>query len=673
MANTKGSGTKQAKRAPKGQAATSKTPEINRITTKGRTIKLPGTQTSAVPSPPKSPSSKRKANFPESDNNNDDQVDKGDESNSSQDYDSDCESQWEDEMAEGDTGGFFGTGVKYNIALDKSHIPLSPDQRKKTGRKPGRDLINWQPHYFHPWSTGSAILQHLNRLRSHLFMRGHLVPPPFPKTGAPISPEELRIRGFMRVDEGDGTCAQKRAVGFAEHIPDNKHDRPDYNVTTFPLDTAFDDADLVDALGNLLLKGGLKKRGKAAHKKAVAKKANNGNQGKQASPEATVGAPTPATSEPVVPESAVTEPIGPVEPEVFSPVPSTQAAPIALVPRASPAPAAVTAAAPVRRARTASKGSAKKKPAAKKVASMDPADLSSDADYNPSAKATPKRRRSSRSKRVKTYHEPEISQDSERDSVVEAVVTNAQTASITNTSETVQPAAESTAEPASEAEQIQEARDDAAAFEAQMSEHLPNVDTDMEMGSAIYDESSHEHVSSPSEISSADVEEYHSSVQIVSASDLQVHPSHQAHHLDEMIQQGYLPPSMFTRSGSHIGSPSFNTHHHDHNIDGASSSSAVTHVNPPSSGGMFYGNNAGFNTMLHPQMKADPQMMAGHIAHNAGSYVHPHQVFSMNVPLAASQRSAIVNNCQAHASTGLQKDPRNSPGFHSPHFTGGNI
>ncbi len=81
-------------------------------------------------------------------------------------------------------------------------------------------------HRFHPGSSGSALVQHLNRLRSTLIAEGHLVPPLAQKPGV-RSQIDPTIRGYIR-DEGEsGDVYATRPVKFDEKIEDRKFNLPD--------------------------------------------------------------------------------------------------------------------------------------------------------------------------------------------------------------------------------------------------------------------------------------------------------------------------------------------------------------------------------------------------------------------------------------------------------------
>ena len=81
-------------------------------------------------------------------------------------------------------------------------------------------------HRFHPGSSGSALVQHLNRLRSTLIAEGHLVPPLAQKPGV-RSQIDPTIRGYIRDETESGDVYATRAVRFDEKIEDRKFNLPD--------------------------------------------------------------------------------------------------------------------------------------------------------------------------------------------------------------------------------------------------------------------------------------------------------------------------------------------------------------------------------------------------------------------------------------------------------------
>lgn len=81
-------------------------------------------------------------------------------------------------------------------------------------------------HRLNPGSSGGAIIQHLNRLRSTLIAEGHLVPPVCqrPNSNAPLDPA---IRGFVRKYENTSDTVTTREVLFTEPMEDRKINLPD--------------------------------------------------------------------------------------------------------------------------------------------------------------------------------------------------------------------------------------------------------------------------------------------------------------------------------------------------------------------------------------------------------------------------------------------------------------
>ncbi|KAK3490902.1 uncharacterized protein B0T23DRAFT_172545 [Neurospora hispaniola] len=136
-----------------------------------------------------------------------------------------------------------------------TYLPPSHEERKKNGRVEGRNLITWSrprmaeklllhiqyecsryrvdipwdsiAHRLHPGSTGSAIHQHLNRLRSHLIAEGHLVPPICQKPGSRVFVDP-HVRGYVRANqENPDDQLTTRAVRFDEPMEDRKFNLPD--------------------------------------------------------------------------------------------------------------------------------------------------------------------------------------------------------------------------------------------------------------------------------------------------------------------------------------------------------------------------------------------------------------------------------------------------------------
>ncbi|KAJ4395058.1 hypothetical protein N0V85_006693 [Neurospora sp. IMI 360204] len=153
-----------------------------------------------------------------------------------------------------------GGGAKKNESTPAkewnfTYLPPSHEERKKNGRVEGRNLITWSrprmaeklllhiqyecsryrvdipwdsiAHRLHPGSTGSAIHQHLNRLRSHLIAEGHLVPPICQKPGSRVFVDP-HIRGYVRANQHNpDDQLTTRAVRFDEPMEDRKFNLPD--------------------------------------------------------------------------------------------------------------------------------------------------------------------------------------------------------------------------------------------------------------------------------------------------------------------------------------------------------------------------------------------------------------------------------------------------------------
>ncbi|EPE07443.1 heat shock protein mitochondrial precursor [Ophiostoma piceae UAMH 11346] len=135
------------------------------------------------------------------------------------------------------------------------HIPLTLEQRRALGRTAGRGLIPWtRPHmndklllimYYelarhqievpwdevahrlHPGSSGGAINQHLNRVRLDLAGKGHLVPPPIPKTNGSGFSTDPTVRGYMREDDEDTGSVKLVPVKYNHVWEDRKVNLPD--------------------------------------------------------------------------------------------------------------------------------------------------------------------------------------------------------------------------------------------------------------------------------------------------------------------------------------------------------------------------------------------------------------------------------------------------------------
>jgi len=96
-------------------------------------------------------------------------------------------------------------------------------------------------HRFHPGSSGSAIVQHLNRLRNYCLLEGHLVPPELTtKGGKPITIDPT-MRGTIRWFKDDSTDVHTRSVPFTEETQDLK----------FMVAGAYDNVKMVEAIENM--------------------------------------------------------------------------------------------------------------------------------------------------------------------------------------------------------------------------------------------------------------------------------------------------------------------------------------------------------------------------------------------------------------------------------------
>ncbi|KFH41628.1 hypothetical protein ACRE_076600 [Hapsidospora chrysogenum ATCC 11550] len=134
-----------------------------------------------------------------------------------------------------------------------SSLP-NEEQRRSNGRVAGRSLIVWgRPrmaeklllhiqyecarhkvnipwdaiaHRLHPGSSGTAVMQHLNRLRKELIAEGHLVPP-MPIRPAAGETSDQEIRGYVRLDMDGDDKKTTRPVRFDEGLDDRKFSLPD--------------------------------------------------------------------------------------------------------------------------------------------------------------------------------------------------------------------------------------------------------------------------------------------------------------------------------------------------------------------------------------------------------------------------------------------------------------
>ncbi|KAH7321174.1 hypothetical protein B0I35DRAFT_510922 [Stachybotrys elegans] len=133
-----------------------------------------------------------------------------------------------------------------------SHKLPTEEQLKGNGRVVGRNLIQWTrprmaeklihhivyecgrhgiklpwnsiAHRFHPGSSGTAIMQHITRMRPILIAEGHLVPPSLHGRAGSIDSEE--IRGHVRQDLHGDDKESTRPVTFEEEWDDAAFNLP---------------------------------------------------------------------------------------------------------------------------------------------------------------------------------------------------------------------------------------------------------------------------------------------------------------------------------------------------------------------------------------------------------------------------------------------------------------
>lgn len=426
-------------------------------------------------------------------------------------------------------------------------------------------------HRMNPGSSASAANQHFNRLRDEVLGKGHLVPPPLVRSKNYEIVDEHLVRGYIRVDKPGSQRIQVRAVSFDEHLPDNQHNRVGFNSYEKMGDNVWERADIVDKNGNVLMTSEERKHGKANGNKvrmAVLQQAKKTTKG---STKPTSSSSSSSTSKYASSEDAADFNISAI-PDVASRARNTRkikgvsktkngfARDIAFDPTLEAFDA--TKAAPANRCQ-------RKKRKAIKSASTSPtvesSSSSSDADYDPTGRATSKRSRPPRSKRVKTYHEterdigleeanssnfpPTVAFETHVQTAHPVAALNPNDACITHT--TASPGGTVAPEP----EQLQLlSNGDTATFEVQMPE-MVHMDPSIEaisppmahpgiltpMDSSQYAQSSASPLSSPSDLSSCGVEEFRSSVDVVTNFQVQ-----QAN--NELHHQGYLPMSAFIRN-----------------------------------------------------------------------------------------------------------------------------
>lgn len=90
-------------------------------------------------------------------------------------------------------------------------------------------------HRFHPGSSGTAIIQHLNRTRKELIAEGHLVPPMAHGAEATQDPN---VRGYIRKDSDGSDCETTRPVLFNENVDDLRVNLPCGVVTDDDMETS---------------------------------------------------------------------------------------------------------------------------------------------------------------------------------------------------------------------------------------------------------------------------------------------------------------------------------------------------------------------------------------------------------------------------------------------------
>ena len=96
-------------------------------------------------------------------------------------------------------------------------------------------------HRFHPGSSGSAIQQHLNRLRNYCLVEGHLVPPVIQKASVrkPVAVDPA-VRGYIRAHSSGPDVLSTRRVLYTEPTEDLK----------FMLAGAYDNPDTLEAINS---------------------------------------------------------------------------------------------------------------------------------------------------------------------------------------------------------------------------------------------------------------------------------------------------------------------------------------------------------------------------------------------------------------------------------------
>lgn len=220
-------------------------------------------------------------------------------------------------------------------------------------------------HRLHPGSSGGAILQHLHRLRTAIFVQGHLIPPSLPKAGSrfKLDPE---IRGFERADMEGTNTTSARAIHFNESRPSRKFNLPDTCDHSAPPD--------INGCLVMVNDGGIQIAKSRERVLAAGVTGFKTIADMATEPAATISEITPAKK-------------------------------VTVRKSGSKTPAAKTA------------PSSRKRKTAAREPSPDPADLDSDADYDPAAKASTRRRHKLPRSRVgrKYTEEPEDDNEHEED------------------------------------------------------------------------------------------------------------------------------------------------------------------------------------------------------------------------------------------------------------------
>ncbi|CAK7217164.1 hypothetical protein SBRCBS47491_003079 [Sporothrix bragantina] len=529
--------------------------------------------------------------------------------------------------------------IDFGFLDNGAHIPPDPSERGKNGRKPGRNLIPWQrpcmndkyflfyqyecmihgmtppvaaiAHRLNPGSSESALWQHTQRHRDEVLGKGYLVPPPFIRPKTYVIANEHLVRAYLRVDKLGSPRIQVRAVCWYEDVPDNQFDRVDYNAYDKRNDEIWNRADFVDKDGNVICTAEERKLGKrisSAVSKTTKKTKKADHQSSSPTAEDTFDN-EPPTHQVSTKSKAARKPKA---------TPKAKA-----TPKTKPAPK--------------KRAAAKSKKTAAATALVETS--SSDADYDPSGKATPKRRRPSRAKRVKTYHEPDPDQDfkeaasvSSEPAVAHEGFQTVASPDVSGSSLHPQSSNDEACPVTPESERIQY-NHGAAAFEAEMSNIVRN-DTSMDAqipasnmatpslatpdmvtpldNDSQYAPSGSSHLSSPCDLPSSELVPFSGNVNVAP----------QAQQLSEMIyNQTCLPLGAFAHNNP-------NTHFFAGHTDGAPPSSTAL-IATSNNGEVFFGHSRGYSGSVH---KADPGM-----AIMPGAYAYQHQAFGAGMDSMISQ------------------------------------